>query len=88
MKKIQVTNVKVDVPAQIILPNTYFAIKLVKAQLAMDRLETVLHECRQHIKNKELLKELEPTKELVDEIAPFLCELVDALEGENDSSKD
>ena len=52
MKKIQVTNVKVDVPAQIILPNTYFAIKLVKAQLAMDRLETVLHECRQHIKNE------------------------------------
>lgn len=87
MKKIQVTNVKVDVPAQIILPNTYFAIKLVKAQLAMDRLEAVLHECRQNIKNEELRKELEPTKELVNEIAPFLCELIDALEGKNDSSE-
>lgn len=87
MKKIQVTNVKVDVPAQIILPNTYFTIKLVKAQLAMDRLEAVLHECRQNIKNEELHKELEPTKELVNEITPFLYELVDALEGKNDSSE-
>ena len=54
----------------------------------MDRLEAVLHECRQNIKNEELRKELEPTKELVNEIAPFLCELVDALEGKNDSSED
>ena len=88
MKKIQVTNVKVDVPAQIILPNTYFAIKLVKAQLAMDRLEAILHECRQRIKNEELLNQLGKTTELIDEIAPFLCELVDALEGKNDSSED
>ena len=88
MKKIQVTNVKVDVPAQIILPNTYFAIKLVKAQLAMDRLEAILHECRQRIKNEELLNQLGQTTELIDEIAPFLCELVDALEGKNDSSED
>lgn len=87
MKKIQVTNVKVDVPAQIILPNTYFTIKLVKAQLAMDRLEAVLHECRKNIKNEELHKELEPTKELVNEITPFLYELVNALEGKNDSSE-
>ena len=54
----------------------------------MDRLEAILHECRQRIKNEELLNQLGQTTELVDEITPFLYELVDALEGKNDSSED
>ena len=85
MKKIQVTNVKVDVPAQIILPNTYFAIKLVKAQ----HVKTELDKCvlLANRNNESFANTLVQIKDRVNKITPFLDELVNALEDEDDSSK-
>ena len=89
MKKIQVTNVKVDVPAQVILPNTYFTIKLVKAQLEANHVKTELDKCvlLANRNNESFANTLVQIKDKVNKIAPFLDELVNALEGEDDSSK-
>lgn len=79
MKRIQVTTARIDSAAQVILPNTYFVTKTVKAMLACDEL------------NK-FAKETQPREELpypfieekLETIGNFLHELVDAMEGNED----
>lgn len=86
-QKIQVTSVEVKAPAQVVLPNTYFVTKAVKAQLAIQRLkeevETQKKFVEEHHRND--LKCIEIPINFIDEIVEtsgnFLNELIDALEG-------
>jgi len=71
MNKIQVTTVRIDSTAQVILPNTYFVTKAVKAMVANDQLRDLLAE------KTEL-----PIKNELETIGTFLHELIDALEGD------
>jgi len=71
MNKIQVTTVRIDSAAQVILPNTYFVTKAVKAMVANDQLRDLLAE------KTEL-----PIKNELETIGTFLHELIDALEGD------
>ena len=89
MKKIQVTNVKVDIPAQVVLLNTYFAIKLVKAQLEIDHVKAELNKCIQlaYRENEKFSNMLGLIMDSVNKIAPFLNELTNALENEDEKQK-
>lgn len=75
-KKIQVTTARIDSAAQVILPNTYFVTKAVKAMLANDKLNANfqnLEKMGQDV-DSEIFEALETT-------GNFLHELIDALEG-------
>lgn len=75
-KRIQVTTAKIDSAAQVILPNTYFVTKAVKAMLANDKLNEnfrSLEKMGQGI-DPEIFEALETA-------GNFLHELIDALEG-------
>lgn len=92
MQKIQVTTAEIKAPAQVVLPNTYFTVKLVKAQLAIQRLKKDVEEQKKFIEEhrRDDLKCIELPIESVDEIVEtsenFLNELVDALEGKDTDS--
>lgn len=79
MKKIQVTNVHIDSRAQVIVPNTYFVTKAVKALLACDALKDAAEDSR--FRNEQSYPIL---KEKTETIGTFLQELIDALEGDEE----
>lgn len=85
MKKIQVTTAEIKAPAQIILPNTYFVSKAVKAQLSVEQLRSEV----EALKNmgQEMNSEVHVPgvilNDVVEMAGSFLNELIDALEGED-----
>lgn len=87
MKKIQVTTAEIKAPAQIILPNTYFISKAVKAQFAIQRLKNEVEEQKKFVEenHRSDLKCIEIPISFIDEIVDtagdFLNELIEALEG-------
>lgn len=75
-QKIQVTTARIDSAAQVILPNTYFVTKAVKAMLANDKLNANF----QNMKN--MGQDIDPEiSEALETTGNFLHELIDALEG-------
>jgi len=90
MQKIQVTTVPVNAPAQVVLPNTYFTVKLVKAQFAIQRLKKDIEEQKKFLaeNHRDDLRCIEFPIEVMDEIVEtsesFLNELVEALEGKEE----
>ena len=87
MQKIQVTTVPVNAPAQVVLPNTYFTVKLVKAQFAIQRLKEEIESQKRFLSenHRDDLKCIELPIDFLDQIAEtsgdFLDELINALEG-------
>lgn len=90
MKKIQVTTAEIKAPAQVILPNTYFISKAVKAQLAIEKLKADIEEQKKFIEehHRDDLKCIELPISILEEVTgtsgDFLNELIGALEGEAD----
>lgn len=85
MKKIQVTTAEIKAPAQIILPNTYFVSKAVKAQLSVEQLRSEV-EALKNMGQKLDSEVLVPgvvLNDVVEMAGTFLNELIDALEGED-----
>jgi hypothetical protein len=86
-QKIQVTTVRVDIPAQVVLPNTYFVSKAVKAQFAIQRLKEEIESQKRFLSenHRDDLKCIELPIDFLDQIAEtsgdFLDELINALEG-------
>jgi len=91
MKKIQVTTAEIKAPAQVVLPNTYFVSKAVKAQLAIQRLKDEVDEQKKFIEenHRDDLKCIEIPINFIDQIVEtsgdFLNELINALEGEEEN---
>jgi hypothetical protein len=90
-QKIQVTTAEIHAPAQVVLPNTYFVSKAVKAQFAIQRLKEEL-ECQKRFvaeNHRDDLKCVEFPIDFIDMIAEtsgdFLNELIDALEGKEEN---
>ena len=91
MKKIQVTTAEIKAFAQVVLPNTYFVSKAVKAQLAIQRLKDEVDEQKKFIEenHRDDLKCIEIPINFIDQIVEtsgdFLNELINALEGEEEN---
>lgn len=91
MKKIQVTTAEIKAPAQVVLPNTYFVSKAVKAQLAIQRLKDEVDEQKKFLEenHRDDLKCIEIPIDFIDKIVEtsgdFLDELINALEGEDEN---
>lgn len=91
MKKIQVTTAEIKAPAQVVLPNTYFVSKAVKAQLAIQRLKDEVEEQKKFLEenHRDDLKCIEIPINFIDQIVEtsgdFLNELINALEGEEEN---
>ena len=91
MRKIQVTTAEIKAPAQVILPNTYFVSKAVKAQFAIQRLAEEVENQKKFLNehNRDDIKCIEMPLDFVDHIVEtaqgFLDELIEALEGEDNS---
>lgn len=87
MKKIQVTTAEIKAPAQVVLPNTYFVSKAVKAQFAVQRLKEEVEAQKRFVaeNHRDDLKCIEIPVDFLDQIVEtsgdFLNELIDALEG-------
>ena len=86
-QKIQVTSVEIHAPAQVVLPNTYFVSKAVKAQFAIQRLKEEVESQKRFVEenHRNDLKCIEIPIDFLDQVAvtsgEFLDELIDALEG-------
>ena len=86
-QKIQVTTAEIKAPAQVVLPNTYFVSKAVKAQFAIQRLKEEVESQKRFVaeNHRDDLKCIELPIDFLDQIAEtsgdFLNELIDALEG-------
>jgi hypothetical protein len=86
-QKIQVTTAEIHAPAQVVLPNTYFVAKAVKAQFAIQRLKDEVEAQKRFVEenHRNDLKCIEIPIDFVDKIVEtsgdFLNELIDALEG-------
>ena len=86
-KRIQVTTAEIKAPAQVVLPNTYFVSKAVKAQFAIQRLKDEVEEQKKFVAENHRgdLKCIEMPIDFLDRIVKtsgdFLDELIDALEG-------
>lgn len=85
MKKIQVTTAEIKAPAQIILPNTYFISKAVKAQLSVEQLRSEVEALKNmgQEMNSEVRVPGVILNDVVEMAGTFLNELIDALEGED-----
>lgn len=85
MKKIQVTTAEIKAPAQIILPNTYFVSKAVKAQLSVEQLRSEVEALKNmgHEMDSEVCVPGVVLNDVVEMAGAFLNELIDALEGED-----
>jgi hypothetical protein len=90
MQKIQVTTAEIKAPAQVILPNTYFVSKAVRAQFAIQRLKKDIDEQKKFVaeNHRDDLRCIELPIEVINEIVEtsgdFLNELIDALEGKEE----
>lgn len=88
--RIQVTTAHVSSEAQVILPNTYFVTKAVKAQFAIQHLKEEVEAQKKFVKenSRDDLKCIEIPIDFLDLIVEtsgdFLNELIDALEGKDD----
>jgi hypothetical protein len=86
-QKIQVTTAEIKAPAQVVLPNTYFVAKAVKAQFAIQRLKDEVEAQKRFVEenHRNDLKCIEIPIDFIDQIVEtsgdFLNELIDALEG-------
>lgn len=86
-QKIQVTTAEIHAPAQVVLPNTYFVSKAVKAQFAVQRLKEEVESQKRFVaeNHRDDLKCVEIPVDFLDQImetsGDFLNELIDALEG-------
>ena len=86
-QKIQVTTAEIKAPAQVVLPNTYFVSKAVKAQFAIQRLKEEVESQKRFVaeNHRDDLKCIEMPIDFVDQVVEtsgdFLNELIDALEG-------
>ena len=86
-RKIQVTTAEIHAPAQVVLPNTYFVSKAVKAQFAVQRLKEEVEAQKRFVaeNHRDDLKCIEIPIDFLDQIVEtsgdFLNELIDALEG-------
>jgi hypothetical protein len=86
-QKIQVTTAEIKAPAQVVLPNTYFVAKAVKAQFAIQRLKEEVESQKRFVEenHRSDLKCIEIPIDFIDQIVEtsgdFLNELIDALEG-------
>ena len=86
-QKIQVTTAEIHAPAQVVLPNTYFVSKAVKAQFAIQRLKEEVESQKRFVEenHRDDLKCIEIPIDFIDKIVEtsesFLNELIDALEG-------
>lgn len=86
-QKIQVTTAEIHAPAQVVLPNTYFVSKAVKAQFAIQRLKEEVEAQKRFVaeNHRDDLKCIEIPVDFLDKIVEtsgdFLNELIDALEG-------
>lgn len=86
-QKIQVTTAEIHAPAQVVLPNTYFVSKAVKAQFAIQRLKEEVESQKRFVaeNHRDDLKCVEIPVDFLDQImetsGDFLNELIDALEG-------
>ena len=78
--KIQVTTAEVHAPAQVILPNTYFVSKAVRATIAIDNLRDYFK-----MMEKDHRQDIDPfIKDQLEAANGFLHELMNALEGEEE----
>lgn len=87
MKKILVSSIQETCNVEIIKLNSYLITKAVKAKVYMDMIIGPLKKVKKNIENGEekvsyetYLKNEENARILVEEVLPFLSELVDALE--------
>lgn len=90
-QKIQVTTAEIHAPAQVVLPNTYFVSKAVKAQFAIQRLKEEVETQKRFVAEKYQndFKCIEIPIDFIDQIVEtsgdFLNELIDALEGKEEN---
>ena len=83
-QKIQVTTAEIKAPAQVVLPNTYFVTKAVKAMLATEELKDLTEHMRStgQIHDEQVILPVQLVDKVNELAHGFLTELINALEGE------